>query len=61
VRGLRDHKRTQSFLSSFGRYIRQDFVLKWHSLRASRYRKQLATRFARLHRFTELILDPFAF
>jgi hypothetical protein len=41
MRGFRDPKRTQAFLSSFGP-IRQHFALKRHLLRASLYRKQLA-------------------
>jgi putative transposase len=41
MRGFRDPKRTQAFLSSFG-LIRQHFVLKRHPLSASTYRKQLA-------------------
>ena len=38
--------------------IRQHFALKRHLLRASLYRKQLAERFAALHRFTELAQNP---
>jgi putative transposase len=57
VRGFREPKRTQSFLSSFGP-IRQHFALKRHLLRASLYRKQLAERFAAGHRFTELAQNP---
>jgi putative transposase len=45
MRGFRDPKRTQAFLSSFGE-IRQQFSLKRHLLRASLYRKQLTSRFA---------------
>ncbi len=41
MRGFRDPKRTQQFLSCFGP-IRQHFALKRHLLRASLYRKQLA-------------------
>jgi putative transposase len=57
MRGFRDPDRTQAFLSSFGP-IRQHFALKRHLLRASLYRKQLATRFAAWHRFTGLAQDP---
>jgi putative transposase len=57
MRGFRDPKRTQAFLSSFGP-IRQHFALKRHLLRASLYRKQLAVRFATWHRFTGLTQDP---
>lgn len=53
MRGFRDPKRTPAFPSSFGP-IRQHFALKRHLLRASRYRKQLAARFATWHRFTGL-------
>jgi putative transposase len=60
VRGFRIAERTQAFLSSFGP-IRQHFALKRHLLRASLYRKQLATRFAAWHCFTELTQDPSAF
>ncbi|HYS66657.1 MAG TPA: IS6 family transposase [Paraburkholderia sp.] len=44
LRGFRDPKRTQSFLSNFGP-IRQHFAIKRHLLRASLYRKQLVQRF----------------
>jgi putative transposase len=44
MRGFRDPKRTQTFLSCFGP-IRQNFALNRHLLRASLYRKQLAARF----------------
>jgi putative transposase len=57
MRGFRDPKRTQAFLSSFG-LIRQHFALKRHLLRASLYRKQLAARFAAWHAFTELSQNP---
>ncbi|MGF6978199.1 putative transposase [Paraburkholderia sp. JPY465] len=57
MRGFRDPERTQAFLSSFGP-IRQHFALKRHLLRASLYRKQLATRFAAWHRFTEITQVP---
>lgn len=43
MRGFRDLKRTQAFLSSFGP-IRHHFALKRHLLRASLYRKRLAAR-----------------
>lgn len=59
MRGFRDRKRTQAFLSSIGP-IRQHFPLKRHLLRASRYRKQLGERFARWHRFTGLAQNPSA-
>ncbi|KAA0996114.1 IS6 family transposase [Paraburkholderia panacisoli] len=59
LRGFRDPKRTQAFLSSFGP-IRQHFALKRHLLRPSLYRKQLALRFDAWHRFTELAQNPFA-
>jgi len=57
MRGFRDPKRTQAFLSSFGT-IRQHFALKRHLLRASLYRKHLATRFAAWHEFTEAAQNP---
>ncbi|MFL9889232.1 hypothetical protein PQR66_39885, partial [Paraburkholderia agricolaris] len=57
VRGFRERKRTQAFLSSFGP-IRQHFALKRHLLRASLYRKQLGERFAAWHGFTELTQKP---
>ena len=57
MRGFRERKRTQAFLSSFGP-IRQHFALKRHLLRPSLYRKQLAERFAAWHRFTELTQNP---
>ena len=60
LRGFRDPKRTQAFLSSFGP-IRQHFALKRHLLRASLYRKQLAQRFDAWHRFTELTQNPSGF
>ena len=50
VRGFGDPERTQAFLSRFGP-IRQYFTLKRHLLRVSRYRKQLAARFAAWHQF----------
>ncbi|MGF6507920.1 transposase-like protein [Paraburkholderia sp. 32] len=59
IRGFREPKRTQAFLSSFGP-IRQHFALKRHLLRASLFRKQLAQRFAAWHRFTELAQNPSA-
>jgi putative transposase len=57
MRGFRDPERAQAFLSSFGP-IRQQFALKRHLIRASLYRKQLATRVAAWHRFTEATQDP---
>lgn len=44
MRGFRDSKRAQEFLSCFAP-IRQHFALKRHVMRASLYRKQLAARF----------------
>jgi putative transposase len=57
LRGFRDPKCTQAFLSNFGP-IRQHFAIKRHLLRASLYRKQLAQRFDAWHRFTELTQNP---
>ncbi|WP_323123696.1 IS6 family transposase [Burkholderia alba] len=57
MRGFRDPKRTQAFLSSFGP-IRQHFALKRHLLRASLYRKQLATRFETWRLFTGMTQNP---
>jgi putative transposase len=57
MRGFRDPKRTQAFLSSFG-LIRQRFALKRHLLRASLYREQLASRFAAWHGFTAVAQNP---
>jgi putative transposase len=57
VRGIRDPKRTQAFLSSFGP-IRQHFALKRHLLRASLHREQLAAQFAAWHEFTEVTGNP---
>jgi putative transposase len=57
MRGFRDPKRTQAFLSSFG-LTRQHFALKRHLLRASLYRKQLAARFAAWCEFTEVTQAP---
>ena len=57
MRGFRDPKRTQKFLSCFGP-IRQHFALKRHLLRASLYRKQLAARFAAWCKFAELAQNP---
>ena len=53
MRGFRDPKRTQKFLSCFGP-TRQHFALKRHLLRASLYRKQLAARFVAWREFAEL-------
>src|SRR6266850_2974018 len=57
LRGFRDPKRTQAFLSNFGP-IRQHFAIKRHLLRASLYRKQITQRFEAWHRFTELTQNP---
>jgi putative transposase len=53
MRGVREMKRTQQFLSRFGP-IRQHFALKRHLLRASLRRKQIAARFVAWRGFTEL-------
>jgi putative transposase len=53
MRDFRECKRTQAILSSCGP-IPQHFALKQHLQRASLYRKQLGTRSAAWHRFTEL-------
>jgi putative transposase len=60
MRGFREPKRTQAFLSSFGP-IRQHFALRRHLLRASLYRKQLAERFAACHVFAEVAQNPSPF
>ena len=57
MRGFRDPKRTQQFLSCFGP-IRQHFALKRHLLRASLYRKQLAARFVAWREFAEIAQNP---
>ncbi|MGF6960583.1 IS6 family transposase [Paraburkholderia youngii] len=57
MRGFRLPERTQAFLSNFGP-IRQHFALKRHRLPASRYRQQLALRFAAWHRFTVPTQNP---
>jgi putative transposase len=57
MRGFRDPKRTQKFLSCFGP-IRQHFALKQHRLCASLYRKQLAARFIARREFAELAQIP---
>jgi len=57
MRGFRDPKRTQKFLSCFG-LIRQHFALKRHLLRASLYRRQLAARFVAWREFAELAQNP---
>jgi putative transposase len=57
MRGFRDPKRTQTFLSCFGP-IRQHFALKRHLLRASLYRKQLAVQFVAWREFTGLAQNP---
>lgn len=51
MRGFRDPKRTQAFLSSFGP-IRQHFAIGRHLLRTSAYRRQLAARFESWRAFT---------
>jgi hypothetical protein len=53
MRGFREPKRTQKFLSCFGP-IRQHFALKRHLLRASLHRKQLVARFVAWRKFTKL-------
>ncbi|WP_323123304.1 IS6 family transposase [Burkholderia alba] len=57
MRGFRDPQRTQVFLSCFGP-IRQRFALKRHVLRASLYRKQLATQFETWQLFTGMTGNP---
>jgi putative transposase len=57
MHGFRDLKREQAFLSKFGP-IRQHFALKRHLVRASLYRKQLASRFAAWHDFTDIAQNP---
>ncbi len=57
MRGFRLPDQTQTFLSSFGP-IWQHFALKRHLLRASLYRKQLATRFESWRLFTGLAQNP---
>jgi putative transposase len=57
MRGFRDPKRTQKFLSCFGP-IRQHFALKRHLLRASLYREQLAARFVAWCEITEVTRNP---
>jgi putative transposase len=57
MRGFRDPKRTQAFLSSFGP-IRQHFALKRHLLRASLHRQQLVARFAAWYELTEVARIP---
>src|SRR5579864_8165963 len=57
MRGFRDPKRTQEFLTCLGP-IRQHFALKRHLLRASLYRKQLAARFVAWRKFTGLAQNP---
>ncbi|MEM5386765.1 IS6 family transposase [Paraburkholderia phymatum] len=59
MRGFCLPGRTQAFLSCFGP-IRQHFALKRHLLRASLYRKQLATRFEAWRLFTGLTQNPSA-
>jgi putative transposase len=57
MRGFRDPKRTQKFLSCFGP-IRQHFALKRHLLPASLYRNHLAARFVAWGDFTEVTRNP---
>jgi hypothetical protein len=57
MRGFRNLKRTQQFLSCFGP-IRQHFALKRHLLSASLYRKQLAARFVAWREFAEITQNP---
>jgi len=57
MRGFRDAKCTQEFLSCFGS-IRQHFALKRHLPRASFYRKQLAALFVAWREFVALTQDP---
>jgi putative transposase len=57
MRGFRDPKRTQAFVSSFGP-IRQHFALKRHLLRASLYRKHLADGFVAWREFTNVAQTP---
>jgi putative transposase len=57
MRGFRDPKCTQEFLSCFGP-IRQHLTLKRHPLRASLYRKQLAARFVPWREFAEVTQNP---
>jgi len=57
LRGFRDPKRAQAFLSNFAP-IRQHLAIKRHLLRASLYRKQITQRFEAWHRFIELTQNP---
>jgi putative transposase len=57
IRGFRDPKRTQKFISCFGP-IRHHFALKRHLLRASLFRKQVAARFVAWREFAELAQNP---
>jgi putative transposase len=57
MRGFRDPKRTQKFLSSFGP-IRLHFALRRHLLRASLHRKQVVARFAAWREFAEVTQNP---
>ncbi len=59
VRGFRDLKCAQKFLSCFG-LIRQHFTLKRHLLCALLYRKHLAARFDAWREFAELAQNPSA-
>ncbi len=58
MRGFRDPKRTQQFLSCSGP-IPQHFALKRHLLRASLYRKQLAAQFVAWRELAALAQDPY--
>ncbi|MGF6901357.1 transposase-like protein [Paraburkholderia sp. GAS348] len=57
MRGFRDPKRAQKFLSCFGP-IRQHFALKRQVISASLCRKQLAARFVAWREFAELAQNP---
>ena len=57
LRGFRNCKRTQAFLSCFGP-IRQHLALERHLLRASLYRRHLAARFSVWHEFTNITQNP---
>ncbi|KWW39406.1 hypothetical protein ACUXAV_003755 [Cupriavidus metallidurans] len=57
MRGFREPKRTQPFLSSYGP-IRQHFARRRHLLGASLYRKYLATRFPAWRESTEVTANP---
>jgi putative transposase len=57
MRGFRDPKRAQEFLSCFGP-IWQHIALKRHLLRAPLHRKQLAARLVAWCKFTDLTQNP---